>query len=101
MKYCFHYQFDKETNRYVSLAVRYIGNNNPNKMHLYKCKRCGLSLHSIDIMNLNNKLNDMNDSLHGVNENFPFIDKRDIHKMLAPVPYAYEEDSKYRDNQFT
>ncbi len=99
MKYCFHYQYDKETNRYVSLAIRYIGEKNPNKVHCYKCKRCGMKLHSIDVTNLNNKLNDMNNTLDNSKKDFPYLDLSDIHRMLAPVPGACDEDSKYRDNQ--
>lgn len=99
MKYCFHYQYDKEANKYVSLAIRYVGNKNPNKVHCYKCKRCGLPLHTIDVININKKLDDMNNKLSGDNKNFPFLDLSDIHQMMAPVPYVYDEDSKYRDNQ--
>lgn len=99
MRYCFHYQLDEDANRYVSLAIRYFGDRNPNRVYKYKCKRCGLPLHSIDIMNLNKKINDMNRERNGDDMNFPFLNVTDIHDMLAPVPYAYDEDSKYRDNQ--
>jgi len=99
MKYCFHFQYDNNINKYISLVTRYVGNRNPNKVHKYVCKRCGLPLHDIDVMNLDNKLRDMNRCIKGENKNFPFMNKSDIYQMLAPVPYVYHEDSKYRDNQ--
>ena len=97
MKLCSHYVFDKDTNKYVSLVEKDCPKNgNPNRVHTYHCKRCGMKMHDIDDWNLNNKIKNMNKKLSG---DYPLIDKSDIFDMLAPVPGTYHEDSKYRDNQ--
>ena len=99
MLLCAHYKLDKDENKYISLVERYVGDRNPNKVHLYKCKRCGMKLHDIDVHNLKNKIDDMNNKLSMKDTNFP--SKSDIYGMLAPVPGVYDEDSKYRDNQLS
>jgi hypothetical protein len=99
MEICYHYDFDREANRYVSLIEKYLPYNNSKTKHFFICKRCGMKLHDIDLYNLNNKLNDLNNEIDGNNKNFPLLDLSDIHFMLAPVPDAYHEDDKYRPNQ--
>lgn len=101
MIYCFHYKFDEENNRYTSLITKYSGNQPQNKVHKYICKKCGLFLHDIDVINLNKKLNIMNIKLNGDTRNDLLKQNDDIVDMLAPVPFVCHEDSKFRDNQYT
>lgn len=78
MAVCNHYYYDNNEKRNISLVKQI-------RKHVFECKQCKVTLHDVDVNNLNNYLRYINNDLyHDI-----LKEKADIYEQLKPIPRDY------------